>query len=151
MWKAKSQIMCLTKLGQLFSFGWGFSKGKIPHILISDWKCFIRQFSLFSTKSKPSLYLHNIHRNFQWEEETRKARKRWKLSRQFFSSYPYCRGCNTKSLKHQSNQILSSVLQLSKTKTEEDSLMALVRIQVAHALDIFIFLSTVITNTYSCK
>lgn len=151
MWKTKSQTVSLTKSVQLYSFGWSSSEGKTSHILISDWKWFIRQFSLSNTKNEPNVYWHNVHRNFQWEEETRKARKRWRWGRQFFSSYCHCRRCKNKSLEHQSDQILLSALQLREIKAKEDSLVALVRIQVGHALDIFIFPSTVITNAFSCK
>lgn len=146
MWKTKSQIVSLNKLGQLYSFSWGSSKGEASHILISDWKWFIRHM-----KNEPTVYCHNIRRNFQCEEEIRRAGRGWRWGRQFFSSYPHCRRHKTKSLEHQRDQILFSALQLREIKAKEDNLIALARIQFAHALNIFIFPSTAIINTFSCK
>lgn len=47
--------------------------------------------------------------------------------------------------------MLFSALQLREIKAKEDNLIALARIQFAHALNIFIFPSTAIINTFSCK
>lgn len=68
------------------------------------------------------------------------------VDRQFLS-----RRCKTKSLAHQRDQIFFSALQLKEIKAKEDNFIAMARIQFAPALNIFIFSSTAITNTFSCK
>lgn len=44
--------------------------------------------------------------------------------RYFFSSYPHCRRCKTKSLEHQRDQILFSALQLKEIEAKEDNIIS---------------------------
>lgn len=79
--------MSLNKLGQLYSFAWGFSKGEASHILIlteSDSLDTLKMSPLFTATTYTGISNGKMKSEEQGEDGD-------EVGRHFFSSYTHCR------------------------------------------------------------